>query len=183
MRYNVIGKNIEVTPALQNAVEESLKKLDKYFNDRVEAQVTLIVEKLDHVVEITIPFNGSVLRAEVIGKNMYNIMDDGVAIIEKQVNKFKNKLRSKHRSTSTSEFTTSFMGEETDGANEENLLKIDRKKKFAIKPMDAEEAVLQMELVGHNFFVYLDADTEEVNVVYKRKNGTYGLIEPALDEE
>ena len=180
MKYNIIGKNIELTEALEKAVVEKLEKLDKYFNDSVEAQVTLIVEKLSHIIEITIPFNGSVLRAEVEGKNMYNIMDDAVAIIEKQVNKFKNKLRSKHRND-VSQFAASFLNE----APEENeqAIKIDRKKKFAIKPMDAEEAVLQMELVGHNFFVYLDAETEDVNVVYKRKNGTYGLIEPILDEE
>ncbi|WP_069999841.1 ribosome hibernation-promoting factor, HPF/YfiA family [Cellulosilyticum sp. I15G10I2] len=177
MKHNITGKNIDLTAALENAVVEKLNKLDKYFSDNVEAQVTLIVEKLSHVIEITIPFNGSVLRAEVEGKNMYNIIDDAVAIIEKQVNKFKNKLRSKHRNNAPS-FTPAFM-HLTDEA--EDAIKIDKRKKFAIKPMDAEEAVMQMELVGHNFFVYLDADTEEVNVVYKRRNGTYGLIEPTLD--
>lgn len=181
MKYNIIGKNIELTEALENAVIEKLGKLDKYFNDSVEAQVTLIVEKFSHIIEITIPFNGSVLRAEVEGRNMYNIMDDAVAVIEKQVNKFKNKLRSKHRNVGISQFTPGFLSEKEQ--DDEDAIKIDRKKKFAIKPMDAEEAVLQMELVGHNFFVYLDAETEDVNVVYKRKNGTYGLIEPVLDEE
>ncbi len=178
MKYNISGKNIEVTAALENAVVEKLEKLNKYFNDDVEAQVTLIVEKLIHVIEITIPFHGSVLRAEVEGKNMYNIIDDAVAVIEKQVNKFKNKLRDRHRNNSTGSFTPGFLHQ---ASAEDDVIKIDRRKKFAIKPMDAEEAVMQMELVGHNFFVYLDADTEEVNVVYKRKNGTYGLIEPTLD--
>ena len=178
MKYNICGKNIELTEALENAVVEKLAKLDKYFNDNVEVQVTLIVEKLIHVIEITIPFNGSVLRAEVEGKNMYNIIDDAVAVIEKQVNKFKNKLRDRSRNNHAVNFTPSFMNQKDDA---DELIKIDRKKKFAIKPMDAEEAVMQMELVGHNFFVYLDGETEEVNVVYKRKNGTYGLIEPTLD--
>ena len=177
MKYNINGKNIELTAALENAVEEKIVKLDKYFNDSVMAQITLSVEKLSHIIEITIPFNGSVLRAEVEGKNMYNIMDDAVAVIEKQINKYKNRLRDKHRNT-VSEFTPSFLEEdENDGVT----LKIEKTKKFAIKPMSAEEAVLQMELVGHNFFVYLDGETEEVNVVYKRKNGTYGLIEPVLE--
>ena len=108
---------------------------------------------------------------------MYNIMDDAVAVIEKQINKYKNRLRDKHRNT-VSEFTPSFLEED---ASDEVALKIEKTKKFAIKPMSAEEAVLQMELVGHNFFVYLDGETEEVNVVYKRKNGTYGLIEPVLE--
>ncbi len=179
MKYNISGKNIELTAALENAVAEKMQKLDKYFNDNVEAQVTLIVEKLSHVIEITIPFNGTVLRAEVEGRNMYNIMDDAVEVIEKQVNKFKNKLRSKHRNTGSLQFTPSFLNE---GKQEDDVtIKIDRKKRFAVKPMDAEEAIMQMELVGHNFFVYLDSETEEVNVVYKRKNGTYGLIEPTFD--
>lgn len=178
MKHNITGKNIEVTAALESAVVEKFTKLDKYFNENVEAHVTLIVEKLVHVIEITIPFNGSVLRAEVEGKNMYNIIDDAVDIIEKQVNKFKNKLRAKHRNNHAPTFTPAFMTEKSEA---DDVIKIAKRKKFAIKPMDAEEAVMQMELVGHNFFVYLDADTEEVNVVYKRRNGTYGLIEPTLD--
>ena len=181
MKYKINGKNIELTAALQNAVEEKIVKLDKYFNDNVTAQITLSVEKLSHIIEITIPFNSSVLRAEVEGKNMYNIIDDAVAIIEKQVNKFKNKLKARHRTHSEDQFTPSFLAE-LDTSHEEGI-KIDKTKKFAIKPMNAEEAVLQMELVGHNFFVYFDSETEDVNVVYKRKNGTYGLIEPVFDEE
>ena len=177
MKYNINGKNIELTVALENAVKEKIVKLDKYFNDSVIAQVTLSVEKLSHIIEITIPFNGSVLRAEVEGRNMYNIMDDAVAVIEKQVNKYKNRLRDRHRNTSSEFLPAFFETEEEDDVT----LKIAKTKKFAVKPMNAEEAVLQMELVGHNFFVYLDADTEEVNVVYKRKNGTYGLIEPVLE--
>lgn len=181
MKYNISGKNIELTAALENAVEEKIAKLGKYFNDSVTAQITLSVEKLSHIIEITIPFNGSVLRAEVEGKNMYNIMDDAVAVIEKQVNKYKNKLRDKHRTGTINQLMPSFL-EETD-SNDEDGIKIDKTKKFAIKPMSAEEAVLQMELVGHNFFVFFDSESEDVNVVYKRKNGTYGLIEPIFDEE
>ena len=181
MKYNINGKNIELTAALENAVEEKIVKLNKYFNDHVTAQITLSVEKLSHIIEITIPFNGSVLRAEVEGKNMYNIIDDAVAVIEKQVNKFKNKLKDKHRISAANHFTPAFL-EEAETKNEDGI-KIDKTKTFAIKPMSAEEAVLQMELVGHNFFVYFDSESEDVNVVYKRKNGTYGLIEPVFDEE
>lgn len=181
MKYNISGKNIELTPALENAVHEKIVKLDKYFNDSVTAQVTLSVEKLSHIIEVTIPFNGSVLRAEVEGKNMYNIMDDAVSVIEKQVNKFKNKLRDKHRTVGINQLAPAFLKEEPN--DDEESIKIDKTKKFAIKPMSAEEAVLQMELVGHNFFVFFDSDSEDVSVVYKRKNGTYGLIEPVFDEE
>lgn len=179
MKYKIIGKNIEVTKGLECAVEDKLHKLDKYFNDQTEVQVMLSVEKLRHIIEITIPFNGQILRGEVEGKDMYAIIDDAVAIIERQVVRFKNKLRRRHRSTGNLEgFSDAFESMEVEA---EEPLKINRKKKFAIKPMDAEEAIMQMELVGHSFFVYRDAHTEEVNVVYKRKNGTYGLIEPVMD--
>ncbi len=180
MKYIISGKNIELTAALENAVGEKIVKLDRYFDDSVLAQVTLSVEKAIHMIEITIPFNSSLLRAEVEGKNMYSIIDDAVAVIEKQINKYKNRLRDKHRNISINQLNPSFLKEEE---SDDVTIKIDKTKKFAIKPMNAEEAVLQMELVGHNFFVYLDGETEEVNVVYKRKNGTYGLIEPVLDEE
>ncbi|MEF9959331.1 MAG: ribosome-associated translation inhibitor RaiA [Niameybacter sp.] len=176
MKYNILGKNIEVTKGLENAVIDKLHKLDKYFNDQTPVQVMLSVEKQRHIIEITIPFNGQILRGEIDGKDMYAIIDDAVAIIERQIVRFKNKLRRRHRGNPVS-FAEDFMGVDYD---DDELLKIDRKKQFAIKPMDVEEAIMQMELVGHTFFVYRDAQSEEVNVVYKRKNGTYGLIEPIV---
>ncbi|MGL4345608.1 MAG: ribosome hibernation-promoting factor, HPF/YfiA family [Cellulosilyticaceae bacterium] len=179
MKHKIIGKNIEVTAALETAVTDHLKKLDKYFNENADVTVTLSVEKQRHIIEMTIPFNGQILRAEVEGPHMYNIIDDAVAIIERQVTRFKNKLRTKHRNAPVQTFTEDFM--ENDDTEDCYRLTVDRRKKFAIKPMHAEEAVMQMELVGHSFFVYLDAETEEVNVVYKRKNGTYGLIEPTFE--
>ena len=178
MKNIIIGKNIEITQALENIVTEKLHKLDKYFKPTTEVQVTLSVENISHIIEITIPFNGQVLRAEVQGKDMYAIIDDAIDIVERQIIRFKNKLRTKHRTMQSPVFTDDFMDFEEDG--DDNIV-IHRKKRFAIKPMSAEEAILQMEMVGHTFFVYLDAHTEEVNVVYKRKNGTYGLIEPTLD--
>lgn len=179
MKNIIIGKNIEITNALNNVVTDKLEKLNKYFTEGTEAHVTLSVENLTHVIEITIPFNNQVLRAEMEGKDMYAIIDDAVEIIERQIVRFKNKLRTKHRNVNTTPFTSDFMNMADD--MEEEAIKVDRKKRFAIKPMDVEEAIMQMEMVGHNFFVYLDAYTEEVNVVYKRKNATYGLIEPTLD--
>lgn len=179
MKHTIIGKNIEITQALGNIVEENLHKLDRYFNEDTKVQVTLSVEKLSHIIEITIPFNGQVLRAEVSGKDMYAIIDDAISVIERQVIRFKNRLRAKSRGHNEISFTSDFMND-TESEEQENL-QIAKTKRFAIKPMDSEEAVLQMELVGHNFFVYRDAKTDEVNVVYKRKNGTYGLIEPVID--
>lgn len=178
MKYIISGKNIEVTQGLEEAILEKVTKLDKFFSDQTEAQITLSVQKQRQIIEITIPFNGQILRAEVEDKNMYNVIDDAVAIIEKQITRFKNKLRARSRSAEVQAFTPAFMASEH--TVEDDELKIERKKKFAIKPMSTEEAVLQMEMLGHNFFVFLDAETEEVHVVYKRKNGNYGLIDPVL---
>ncbi len=178
MQYIISGKNIELTDALESKMIKQMGKLDKYFLPTAEAQITFSVEKLRHIIEITIPFNGRILRAEVEGKDMYAIMDDAVAIIEKQLNKYKNRIQDRSRSTSHAVFAEEFMQATK---VEEPSLKIKKTKRFAIKPMSAEEAVLQMELLGHNFFVYLDENMEDVNVVYKRKNGTFGLIEPTLD--
>jgi putative sigma-54 modulation protein len=179
MKHIITGRNIEITKGLENAVLNQMEKLDKYFNENVEAQVTLSVQQKRHIIEITIPFNGHILRAEVDGRDMYTLIDDAVAIIEKQVVRFKNKLRTKHRNADISYFTYDFMEENLDEENDIPII-LDRRKRFAVKPMDAEEAVMQMELLGHTFFVYLDAHTEEINVVYKRKNGTYGLIDPII---
>lgn len=180
MQYIISGKNIELTEALETKMIRQMSKLDKYFLPTAEAQITFSVEKLRHIIEITIPFNGRILRAEVEGKDMYAIMDDAVAIIEKQLNKYKGRIQDRSRSTKHAVFAEEFM-KPVAVPEEEPSLKIKKTKRFAVKPMSAEEAVLQMELLGHSFFVYLDANMEDVNVVYKRKNGTYGLIEPVLE--
>jgi putative sigma-54 modulation protein len=176
MRYIISGKNIEVTNALQQKVMEKLSKLDKFFIAETEAQVTLSVEKLRHMIEVTIPFQGTILRAEVDEKDMYAAIDEVVDVLERQLLKHKNRLRDRHRNNSPfqQDFIAAFKGQKED----EYAIKIKRTKRFAIKPMDAEEAAMQMDLLGHNFFVFRNGETNEVNVVYKRKNGTYGLIEP-----
>lgn len=179
MQYIISGKNIELTEALETKMIGKMSKLDKYFLPTAEAQITFSVEKLRHIIEITIPFNGRILRAEVDGKDMYAIMDDAVAIIEKQLNKYKGRIQDRSRTAKHAVFAEDFMKPVKE--EEEPSLTIKKIKRFAIKPMSAEEAVLQMELLGHNFFVYLDENMEDVNVVYKRKNGTYGLIEPVLE--
>lgn len=179
MHYIMSGRNIELTDALEDRMIKQMGKLDKYFLPTAEAQITFSVEKLRHIIEITIPFHGRILRAEVEGKDMYAIMDDAVAIIEKQLNKHKNRLQAKSRGSHTV-FAEEFM-QPVEEQEEEPSLKIKKTKRFAIKPMSAEEAVLQMELLGHNFFVYLDENMEDVNVVYKRKDGAYGLIEPTIN--
>lgn len=176
MRYIISGTNIEITNALQQKVMDKLSKLEKFFVAETEAQVTLSVEKLRHIIEVTIPFQGTILRAEVDDKDMYAAIDEVVDVLEKQLLKFKNRLKDRHRSNSP--FKQDFINYIEDKKEDEEEIFIEKTKRFAIKPMDVEEAAMQMDLLGHDFFVFRNAETEEVNVVYKRKNGTYGLIEP-----
>lgn len=178
MKINIFGKNIEVTEGIKSAVEEKLSKLDKFFNEEIRADVTLSVKRNEHKVEVTIPVKGNIIRAEEISEDMYASIDMVEETIERQLVKYKNKLIDKKKSYRDN-FTANYI--DADYEDDEGIVKIVRTKSFGVKPMDAEEACVQMELLGHNFFVFLNADTDEVNVVYKRKNGTYGLIEPIFD--
>ena len=179
MKIKIFGKNIEVTEGIKGAVEEKLGKLDKYFSEETKADVTLSVNRNDQKVEVTIPVKGGIIRAEVVSEDMYASIDMVEETIERQLVKYKNKLVDKKKSYRDN-FTNDYI--EADYEDEdEDAVKIVRTKSFGIKPMDAEEACIQMELLGHNFFVFLNAETDEVNVVYKRKGGTFGLIEPNFD--
>ena len=173
MNYRISGKNIEVTEGLRTAVQDKLNKLEKYFTDETEIQVTFSVEKDRQKIEVTIPVKGSVIRAEQVSDDMYVSIDLVEEVIERQVNRYKKKLVDQQPNAAF--FQKEFL--EDDEADDEEI-RIIRSKKFAVKPMDAEEACIQMELLGHNFFVFRNAETDEVNVVYKRKGNTYGLIEP-----
>ncbi|MFT5873908.1 MAG: putative sigma-54 modulation protein [Clostridium sp.] len=174
MKVKVIGKNIEITEALKNIIEKKISRLDKYFSPDVQGQATLGVQKNRHTIEVTIPFNGVILRAEEQNDDMYVSIDSVADKLERQIRKHKTKLEKRNHGNSLK-----FQGiPQYDNSEEENKdPKIVKTKKFSFKPMSADEAVLQMELVGHSFFVYTSADTSEVNVVYKRKDGNYGLIE------
>ena len=179
MKIKIFGKNIEVTEGIKGAVEEKLGKLDKYFSEETKADVTLSVNRNDQKVEVTIPVKGGIIRAEEVSEDMYASIDMVEETIERQLVKYKNKLVDKKKSYRDN-FTNDYI--EADYEDEdEDAVKIVRTKSFGIKPMDAEEACIQMELLGHNFFVFLNAETDEVNVVYKRKGGTFGLIEPSFD--
>ena len=173
MNYIISGKNIEVTEGLKEAVYDKLGKLDKYFTNETEVQVTFSVEKERQKIEVTIPVKGNVIRAEQVSDDMYVSIDLVEEVIERQINRYKKKLVDQKQNAAY--FQKDFMDDE-DIDDEE--IRIIRSKKFAVKPMDAEEACIQMELLGHNFFVFRNAETDEVNVVYKRKGNTYGLIEP-----
>lgn len=173
MRYTISGKNINITPGLKDAVESKLGKLECYFSPDTEVQVTLSVEKGRQKIEVTIPVKGSIIRAEQDSNDMYVSVDLVEEIIERQIKKYKTKIVDKKQSALA--FSEAFLQEE---AEQEETVNIVKTKRFAMKPMDAEEACVQMELLGHNFFMFLNADTNEVNVVYKRKGNSYGLIEP-----
>nr|WP_312576568.1 ribosome-associated translation inhibitor RaiA [Sedimentibacter sp.] len=175
MKVNIYGKNMQLTEALKEATIKKIKRLDKFFQQDVEAKVVLSIERKDQKVEVTIPFNGRIARVEEFSDDMYNSIDEAVESLEQQLRKYKTKLQDKRQSSESIKFENF---EQLDV--EESDFKVVKTKRFAIKPMSIEEAVLQMDLLKHNFFVFLNADSEEVNVVYKRKDNNYGLIEPEL---
>ena len=175
MRYTITGRNIEVTPGLRDAVQEKLGKLECYFTPDTEIYATLSVQKDVQKIEVTIPVKGSIIRAEESSNDMYVSIDLVEEIIERQLKKYKNKLAVQKQAASV--FKKEFIEKEFE---DEEEIKIIRSKKFDIKPMYPEDACIQMELLGHSFFVFCNAETDQVNVVYKRKGNTYGLIEPEL---
>lgn len=175
MRITITGRNIELTQGLKEAVEDKLNKLEKYFTPDTDVFVTLSVEKERQKIEVTIPIKGHVIRSEQISSDMYVSIDLVEEVIEKQLKRYRTKLTSKQLNAAE-HFKQEFIDAEDDAEDEE--VKIVRSKKFGMKPMYPEDACIQMELSGHDFFVFRNAETDEVNVVYKRKGNTYGLIEP-----
>ncbi len=175
MNFIISGKNIEVTPGLKDSVTSKLGKLERYFTPDTEIIVTLSVEKDRQKIEVTIPVKGDIIRSEQTSTDMYVSIDLVEEVIERQLRKYKNKLIARHQEGGT--FKQEFFEEEP-AIDSNDEIQIVRTKKFGIKPMFPEDACVQMELLGHDFFVFSNAETEEVNVVYKRKNGTFGLIEP-----
>ena len=175
MRYTITGRNIEVTPGLKAAVEKKIGKLEHFFTPDTEVIVALSAQKDQQKIEVTIPVKGNTIRAEESSTDMYVSIDLVEEIIERQIRRYKKKLIDKKQAAIA--FSQAFIEDEEDTAYEDDI-QIEKTKKFAMKPVNPEEACLQMEMLGHNFFVFLNSETEQVNVVYKRKNGTYGLIEP-----
>ncbi|HHV58241.1 MAG TPA: ribosome-associated translation inhibitor RaiA [Firmicutes bacterium] len=174
MRITVRGKNIEITPALRDYVEKKMGKLPKLLDDITEATVTLGVERDRHMVEVTVPVGGRLLRGEVASGDMYASIDMVIEKLEKQIEKYKTRLARKVKNGSVLDLAAGVGGHPAD-EEEPHLV---RTKRFAVKPMPVDEALLQMNLLGHDFFVFRNAETEEVNVVYRRRDGNYGLIEP-----
>ena len=173
MNYIISGKNIEVTDGLKTGIYDKLGRLEKYFTDDTDVQITFSVEKERQKIEVTIPMKGHIIRAEQASEDMYVSIDMVEEVIERQITRYKKKILDKEQNSA---YIQSDFFDVDDEDDEE--VKIIRSKKFAVKPMYPEDACIQMELLGHNFFVFRNAETDEVNVVDKRKGNTYGLIEP-----
>lgn len=173
MRFTISGKNIEITEGLKNAVMDKLGKLERYFTPETDILVTMSVEKERQKIEVTIPVKGNIIRSEQVSNDMYVSIDLVEEVIERQLRKYKTKIVDKKQEGGN--FQKAYI--ENDYMEDEEI-RIIRSKKFGMKPMFPEDACVQMELLGHNFYVFRNAETDEVNVVYKRKGNTYGLIEP-----
>jgi putative sigma-54 modulation protein len=180
MNYNIRGENIEVTPAIREYVEKKIAKLERYFTETPDAKVHVNLKVYNDKkakVEVTIPMTQLVLRAEEVNEDMYAAIDLIADKLERQIRKHKTKVNRKFREKGsvTSMFTVPDNNNEAPEAEDE--LQVVSTKRFDLKPMDSEEAILQMNLLGHNFYVFTNAESHRTNVVYKRKDGRYGLIE------
>ncbi|MBS4960970.1 MAG: ribosome-associated translation inhibitor RaiA [Clostridiales bacterium] len=179
MRYNIKGRNLEIGERTKEKISAKIDRIKKLFPEDTQVNVSLSAGKLDMTVEVTISMAKRLLRAEATDAEMMAAVDKVVDILEHQVIKYKNRLRSKMRQNiSFKEEYESLPLNESEILEEDESYKIVKNKKFVMRPMDPEEAVMQMELIGHTFFVFRDAQSELVSVVYKRKDGTYGLIQP-----
>ena len=176
MKYTIVGKNMDVTASLDAAIRGKLDKLDRYFDPATECRVTLSVEKDRQRIEVTVPVKGRIIRAEQESSDMYVSIDLVEEIIERQLRRYKNKIIDRHQDAGNA-FKQEFIARESLDSDE---IRISRRKQFDMKPMYPEDACLEMELLGHDFYLFCNAETEQLNVVYKRKGGTYGLIEPDL---
>ena len=178
MRYNFKEKNIQIGDRTKEKITKKLDKLEKLFTADTLATVMVGEERINYIVEVTIPIHRRMLRAEAIEQDLMAAVDKVCDILEAQVKKYKNRMRTRSRQNHAYKDEYESIPVDIDDLEEESAFKIEKNKKFELLPMDAEEAVLQMELLGHSFFIFRNSETDMVNVVYKRKNGTYGLIEP-----
>lgn len=179
MQVAVRGKNMQITDSLKRYAEKRVGKLKKYFDIPQSAQVLMAVEKDRHIVEVTVPLDDMLLRGEEETGDMYSSIDLVVEKLEKQVEKFKTRIARRIKQNDNRQpLLAAGINVPEEDLRAEGKPSIVKIKRFPIKPMDPEEAVMQMNLVGHDFFVFTNARTERVNVVYRRKDGDYGLIEP-----
>ena len=174
MKITLRGKNIEITEAIEEKVSEKLSKLDKYFivSENFEAKVLVRTYPYGQKIEVTIPTEYVLLRAEVVDQDLYNAIDLVIDKLEGQIRKYKTRLNRKSKDNKLAFNLASI--EPLEDEEEDVLVKT---KTITPKPMDMEEAIMQMELIGHSFFVYRDTETDAISIVYRRNDGDYGLIE------
>lgn len=172
MKIVITGRKINITDGLRDAIDKKIGKLSKFFGDDAEAYVTLSVNKTRQTVETTIHQTGMIYRAEETNTDMYAAIDRVVDVIERQIRKNKTRLEKKLRDTAFVKNIATFEEPE-----EEKEFKIVKSKRHSIKPMSPEEAILQMNLLGHEFYIFKNAEDDETCIVYKRKDGNYGMIE------
>ncbi len=170
MNIIVNGRNIEVTHALKEYAEKKISKFERYLSNISEAIVTLSVQKYQHKAEVLLKVNGYLIQAEGVTGELYSAIDEVFEKLEKQVKKYKEKINSHRKSENTKEAR-----EKSTETKEPRIIKI---KRFDMKPMNLEEAAMQMEMLDKNFFVFANEKTGDINVIYKRNDGNYGLIEP-----
>ncbi|WP_270646909.1 ribosome hibernation-promoting factor, HPF/YfiA family [Paeniclostridium hominis] len=181
MKITISGKQMELTDAIKDAVEEKLERLDYYLHPETEVKVTVSAKKARQKVEVTvIPISGPIIRAEDTEESLYAAMDVVYDKLNTQLRKYKKRVQDRHQSNESIRFShiEDLTEEDLQNENENSIdISIDRRKKFNIKPMSPEEAVLQMDLLGHDFYMFTNAQTDDISIVYKRKNGGYGIIE------
>ena len=182
MKVNITGKNYQVYDKLEDTIEKKLSRLDKYFSEDIVANVVLSQKRGRDKIEVTINAKGVVFRAEELNSDIYEAIDKVVDKLANQMSKFKGKLQKRYNDNKALKFEfdqTEAVEEDEDGKSFEEIYDtpVVKTKKFELRPMDVDEAILEMEMLGHNFFVYLDMETDSVNVVYKRNGGSYGVLE------
>lgn len=180
MDITVRGKNIEVTPALRDYVEKKVGRITKYFSDVKDVHAVLFVKKSEQIIELTVSVNSIILRAQESTNDMYTSIDLVVDKIERQLTKHKTKLNKKFRNAAEHAVNKFHSDLLPDLQFDEEDFEVIRTKRFSIKPMTVEEAIMQMNLLSHDFFVYFDGEENAIRVVYKRSDGGYGLIAPEL---
>ena len=180
MNIIISGKQMNLTDGIKNAIEEKLGRLDFYLHPATDVKVTVSAKKARQKVEVTIiPISGPIIRAEDIEENLYAAIDIVYDKLNIQLRKYKKRLQDRHKLNESIRFDAIEDIEETDqSSSEDNLdIVIERIKRFGVKPMSPEEAVLQMDLLGHDFYMFKNSETNDISIVYRRKNGGYGLIE------
>lgn len=178
MIITISGKNIEVSDYLEELINKKVSKLDKYFPEDTQAQVTLSVERNRHIVEVTIPYAGGIIRGEETSGDMYASVDNVLSKLEKQIVRHRTKLEKSLRAGAFRAPEPVYADAFTQDDLDEEAAKVVKVKRFDIKPMTVDEAMLQLEMLGHSFYMFTNGDTNQINVIYKRKDGNYGLIEP-----